>query len=193
MDEQQQTNTPGTAGETPARAANGPGSRARRWTIAGLMAATIAAVGGAFAWQGYAQAHGAGMGRFGWHGDMDPEAMGRRLEAMVGWVLADVDATPDQKSRITTIARGAVNDLAPMRQQHADARRKSLEMLAAPTIDRAQLERLRVEQMQLADTTTRRLSQALLDAAEVLNPDQRARLVNKWQQRHARRHSNRQG
>lgn len=180
------------AGRQPSTpAAASPRSRLRRWTIAGLAAATVAAVGGAFAWQGHARAHGPG--RMGWHGEMDPEALGRRLDAMVAWVLADVDATADQKSRIATIARGAVNDLAPMRKQHADARRRSLELLAAPAVDRAQIERLRVEQMQLADTATRRLTQALLDAADVLNPDQRAKLVDKWQQRHARRHASRQG
>jgi Spy/CpxP family protein refolding chaperone len=83
--------------------------------------------------------------------------------------------------------KAAANELAPLRQRHVEARRKSLELLAQPTIDRAQLEALRVEQMQLGDTVTRRMLQATLDAAEVLSPDQRAKLVERWRQRRARR------
>ena len=66
-----------------------------------------------------------------------------------------------------------------------------MELLAAPSIDRAQIESIRVQQLQLADTATRRMTQAMTDAAEVLNPDQRAKLVAKWQQHrgHRRKHS----
>jgi Spy/CpxP family protein refolding chaperone len=63
-----------------------------------------------------------------------------------------------------------------------------LQLLAAPTIDRAAIERIRVEQMQLAETATRRMTQALVDAAEVLNPEQRAKLAANWENRRRHRH-----
>lgn len=153
----------------------------RRWTIAGLAAGSIALAGAA--WHAHARAHAAAFGRHGWHGPIYPESMGRRIDAMVAWALADIDAAPEQRARIAAIAKAAANDLAPLRERHREARRKSLELLAAPTIDRAQLEALRVEQMQLGDTVTRRMLQALLDAADVLNAEQRALLVQKWRQR----------
>lgn len=153
----------------------------RRWTIAGLAAGTIGLAGAA--WYGHARAHGGPFGRHGWHGPMDPESMGRRIDALVAWALADIDVTPEQRARIAAIAKAAANDLAPLRERHRDARRKSLKLLAAPTIDRAQLEALRVEQMQCGDTATRRMLQALLDAADVLDPGQRALLMQKWRQR----------
>lgn len=156
-------------------------SARRRWTIAGLAAGTIALAGAA--WHGHARAHGGPFGRRGWHGPMDPESMGRRIDALVAWALADIDATPEQRARIAAIAKTAANDLAPLRERHREARRRSLELLAAPAIDRAQLEALRVEQMQLGDTATRRMLQTLLDAAEVLDPGQRALLVQKWRER----------
>jgi Spy/CpxP family protein refolding chaperone len=120
----------------------------------------------------------------------DPAAMSRRLDAMVGWVLADIDATQEQRDKIGAIAKAAAADLAPLRQQHIDARRQSIELLKQPTIDRAALEQLRAQQLQLGDTASRRMVQALADAAEVLTPDQRAKLIERWE---SRRHHRRRG
>ncbi len=179
-DEQMKSESPNAA----------PKSRARRWTLAGLGAASVATIAALGAgWHERAQAFGPGghhhgfMGR-GFGAGMDPEAMGKRLDAMVAFALADVDATQEQKNRISAIAKQAATDLAPLRKSHFEARRKSIALLAAPTIDRAQLEALRVQQMQLGDTVSRRLLQAIEDAAEVLTPDQRAKLAQRWQARH---------
>jgi Spy/CpxP family protein refolding chaperone len=157
----------------------------RRWTLAGIAAATVAVVGAGLSWHGHAQAHGFGGRHGGWE-QMDPEAMSRRIEAMVAFRLADVDATPEQKARITTIMKAAANDLSSLRGQGRDLRRKSMELLAAPTIDRAQLEVLRVQQSQLHETVSRRMLQAFADAAEVLSPEQRAKLAERMQRRHRR-------
>jgi len=46
-----------------------------------------------------------------------------------------------------------------------------------PSIDRARVEALRLEQMQQADRGSRRIVQGLADAAEVLIPSQRIRLA----------------
>jgi Spy/CpxP family protein refolding chaperone len=166
-------------------------SKPRRWMIAGLAAASIAAVGATLSWHASAEARGTMMGGPGFGldgGSTDPAVMGKRIDAMVQWMLADIDATDDQRTRIATILKGAANDLAPLRKQHQDARKSAMQLLAAPTIDRAKLETIRVQQLQLADTATRRMTQAMADAAEVLNPDQRAKLITKWQQRHGHRH-----
>lgn len=165
------------------------GTKPRRWVIAGLAAATVAAVGSSLAWHDRADAHGM-MGRgFGYGaGPVDPAAMSKRIDAAVQWMLADVDATDEQRTRIAAIVKAAANDLAAMRGKHMEARRRTVELLAAPTIDRAQIEAVRVEQMQLADSATRRMTQALADAAEVLNPEQRAKLAEKWEQRRGHRH-----
>lgn len=159
----------------------------RRWTLAGVAAATVAVIGAAFSWHGHAYAHGFGFGgRHGGWEQMDPEAMGKRLEAMVAFKLADIDATPEQKSRITAIVKGAFNDLASLRGQGRELRRKSMELLTAPTVDRAQIEALRVQQIQLHETVSRRMVQALVDAAEVLTPDQRAKIAEHMKRRHGR-------
>jgi len=168
-----------------------PRSRARRWTIAGVAAATVATVatiGATLAWHGAARAHGPGMMFGGLHGTMDgtsdPEAMAKRVDAMVGWLLADVDATAEQRGKIAAIFKGAINDLAPMHSQHMQARKQSLQLLTQPTIDRGQVEQLRVQQMQMGETASRRITQAILDAADVLTMAQRQQLAQKLQERH---------
>lgn len=160
----------------------------RRWTVAAIVAAAVAVAGAALSWHGQARAHGPGSGmhlRGGWE-QMDPDTMGRRIEAMIAYRLADIDATPEQKSRIAAIMKGAANDLRPVRTQLRDLRRQSMQALAAPTIDRNQVEALRVQQSQLRETVSRRMLQAFADAAEVLTPEQRAKLAERMQRRYER-------
>jgi len=166
--------------DTPAAAVS---SRPRRWVIAGLATATIAALGATLSWHERAEARGPMMGGpFGFGGgSSDPAVRAKRIDAMVQWMLADLNATDDQRSKISSILQAAANDLQPLRQQHMQARSAVMQLLAAPTIDRAQLETLRVQQIQLADTASKRMTQAMADAADVLNADQRAKLVAKWQ------------
>jgi Spy/CpxP family protein refolding chaperone len=165
-------------------------SKPRRWVIAGLATATIAALGATLSWHERAEAHGPMMdGPFGFgDGSSDPAVRAKRIDAMVQWMLADLSATDDQRSKISTILQAAANDLQPLRQQHMQARRTVMQLLAAPTIDRAQLESIRVQQMQLADNASKRMTQAMADAADVLSGDQRAKLVAKWQQHRGHGH-----
>jgi len=160
--------------------------RGRRWTLFGMGLATLAAAGAFAHRRAYAQSMMFGHGPGGWHGgmgDMDPAAQARRIEAMVAFALADVDATADQRDRIAAIMKAAANDLQASRKLHMQARRQSMQLLTASTIDRAQLEKLRIEQMQLGDSTSRRLLQAMIDSAEVLTPEQRAKVAERWQKR----------
>ena len=160
----------------------------RRWTLAAIAAASVAIAGAALAWHGHAHAQGPGHGHHmhgGWE-QMDPEVMGRRIEAMTALRLAEIDATPEQKSRIAAIMKAAANDLSPLRGQGREMRRKSMQLLAAPTIDRAQLEAVRAQQIQLHETVSRRMLQARADAAEVLTPEQRAKLAERMQRRFQR-------
>ena len=141
---------------------------------------------------GKAWAHG---GPGGWHrgggimgGAMDPAGMDGRIERMVKHFAVEVDATPEQKAKLAEIAKAAAKDLAPLREKVRDARKRGMELLAAPTIDRGAIERLRAEQIQSADAASKRLTRALADTAEVLTPEQRKQLAERMQKRRGWRH-----
>ena len=154
-------------------------NRSRRWTMAGIGVALAGAL--------TLSACGGGMhGHHGRHGDMaqmTPEEAGKRIDKMVNWVLDDVAATPDQKQKVAQIAKEAARDLMPLRTQHHAARGRGVELLSQPTIDRAAIEQLRVEELQLGETASKRFAQAIADAAEVLTPEQRVKLAARWKKR----------
>jgi Spy/CpxP family protein refolding chaperone len=144
----------------------------RRWF------AGIAAAGGLGLLVGAAQAQGWGRGRAG-----PGERGGRRMEYRIGRMLDDVGGTPEQKSRLVAIMQAAIADIRPLRDQAREARRQGLDLLAAPVIDRAALERTRAAQIQATDARSRRMVQAMADAAEVLTPEQRVKVAQRMKQR----------
>ncbi len=118
---------------------------------------------------------------FGGPGETDPAVAARRLDAMVAFRLADIDATPEQRARISAIVQSLVKDLFGTRAKMGELRRQSIALLGAAKTDRAALEKLRAEQMEIADTSSKRLLQALADGADVLTPEQRAKLMERHQ------------
>jgi Spy/CpxP family protein refolding chaperone len=109
-----------------------------------------------------------------------PGPIERGVERL-GWAT---DASTEQKQKIIAIAQKAADDVFALRAKHLEARTQILDTLAAPTIDRAKLEALRVDQMKLADAATKRVTDAVADIGDVLTPAQRADLgqrVERWQ------------
>jgi Spy/CpxP family protein refolding chaperone len=56
-------------------------------------------------------------------------------------------------------------------------------LMGGQNVDRAGMEKLRAEQIALADTASKRVTQALGDAAEVLTPAQRQKLAERMKER----------
>jgi Spy/CpxP family protein refolding chaperone len=151
----------------------------RRWRVAGL----AAAVAGVLAIGACSHTPHRGWGDGPAAGQMDPERASRFAERMADRLVSEVDGTPEQKQRIAAIAKDAMTDLAPLREQARTARRQSIDLLRAPTVDRAAIETLRAGQVALADGASKRLARAMADAAEVLTPEQRGRLADRMQRR----------
>jgi protein CpxP len=118
---------------------------------------------GSFAWQHF-------------HGPMTTAQIEDRADRAVRHLAIEVDATNDQQERLRVIVRNAVKDIVPMRDKVQTARTQARRLLTEPTVNRAEIERLRAEQIMLADQFSRRVAQALGDAGEVLNAEQRKKL-----------------
>lgn len=131
-----------------------------------------------------------GHGSHGWHGRggaaMDPVKMDERIESGVKRVLGGVDASDEQRARVTQIARQAAAELRGLRAQQMELRSKGLALLAAPEVDRAAIEALRAEQVRLVDAASKRISAALADTADVLTQAQRAKLAEHMKARGGR-------
>lgn len=120
-----------------------------------------------------------GIHKIGFFGPRSVEDAQRRAERMAKHLAVEVDATAQQTEKLIAIAKGVATDIYPMRETLREARKRGVDLVTAPALDRAALESLRAEQMGKVDALTKRLSTALADAAEVLTPDQRKVLAER--------------
>ncbi|WP_181161217.1 Spy/CpxP family protein refolding chaperone [Labrys okinawensis] len=152
---------------------------ARRWprvlVLGGAMAAGIALGAGGLA-------AAAVMGGGGWH-------HGPRLERIQNFVRMSLDsvaATSEQEAKVHDIIAAAYTDLAPKPEDRAAFRKQAVDLLRAPTIDKAAVEKLRSDFVARTDAKSKRFVEAVLSVADVLTPEQRAKLADRadlWAQR----------
>jgi protein CpxP len=64
-----------------------------------------------------------------------------------------------------------------VREQHMKNRQAFMDALSQPTVDRAALQQIRQSEIQLAESASDRFVTAIADAADVLTPEQRGKLV----------------
>ena len=95
---------------------------------------------------------------------------------MIRHIAVEVDATAEQQEKLRGIVKNAVKDMLPMREKIFAARQQARDLLFGQSVDRAAIEKLRSEQIGTVDALSKRLTQALADAAEVLTPEQRRKL-----------------
>jgi len=102
-----------------------------------------------------------------------------RIQNFVRMALDSVGATSDQEAKIHDIVAKSFTDLAPKPEEHDAFRKQVLELLKAPTIDKAAIEKLRAQHIAEMDAKSKTLVDAVEQAAEVLTPDQRTKLADK--------------
>jgi protein CpxP len=102
---------------------------------------------------------------------------------MLGRALDAVNATPEQRTRIGEIMKAAAADVRQQREVSRGLREQAMTLFAQPTVDARAVEALRQQMVQQHDQSSRRWTQAMLDASAVLTPDQRKQLAERMKQR----------
>jgi len=125
--------------------------------------------------------HHGGMGGMGMMGG-SPERMGRMLDRM----LDGLNASDSQRDQIKQIAAQAAADLKGQAAAARDLRRRGMQVFTAPAVDANAAEQIRLQTMQLHDQMSRRVTQAMVAAASVLTPEQRARIGERLKDRQTR-------
>ena len=144
-----------------------------------IAAALLLAAGGALTLPALAQPGPMGMGPGGMmHGAGHPgQGMDRMLE--------QVGATADQRAQIKQIAQAAEADLKAQHDAGRTLHQQLQTAFAQPTIDARAVESLRAQISAQHDATSKRMTQAMLDASNVLTADQRKTLSDLMSKRQA--------
>jgi protein CpxP len=111
-------------------------------------------------------------------GPLSPAQIDERIDRMSKHLAIELDATPDQQQKLAAIAKSAVHDLLPLREKAQAARGQAVALFTAPSVDRDAIERLRAQQVGLAETASKRIAQALGDASDALTPEQRRKIAD---------------
>jgi protein CpxP len=111
-----------------------------------------------------------------------PERMAGKIDRM----LDGLNASEAQRSQIKQIAAAAATDLKAQAEAGKALRQRAMQAFTAPTVDAAAAEQVRQQMLQQHDQMSRRMTQAMLDAARVLTPEQRTRLGERIRDRQAR-------
>ena len=144
--------------------------------LAGLAALGVMAPR-AMAFRGLHGSFGHGHRGFGASMLKDPAAAKEHAGMAVEFALRGVNATDEQKQQARRITDRLVDELGPMAQVHRENREAIAKELAKPQIDRAAIEKLRQQELELADRASKLAVTGIADLADVLTAEQRQDLI----------------
>lgn len=110
---------------------------------------------------------------------IDQEKMSQMAGKHIEHMLAEVDASKEQKTKASEIVKKSVLNGAPLLEQMRDNHQKVFTLLKAKEIDKAAIEQLRTEQLKTMDEMSKQMTQTMLAIAELLTPEQRDKLSEK--------------
>ena len=99
------------------------------------------------------------------------------VQRAVTHALDSVGASSAQEAKIHDIVAARFAELGPDPDERAAMRKQALDLLAAPTVDRAAVEKMRLDAVARFDAKSKTVAAGLLDIADQLKPEQRAKLA----------------
>jgi periplasmic protein CpxP/Spy len=152
--------------------------RGLKRVVLGVMVA-IAATLGLSAWAQHGPGgHGGGMGAGMFGGS--PEHIQHMLD--------DLNASDAQRAQIKQIVKAAATDMKAQREAGRALHEKAMQVFTAPAVDANAAEQLRQQMLVQHEQMSRRVLQAMLEASNVLTPEQRAKLGEQMKKRSDRMH-----
>lgn len=147
-----------------------PGGNARRLCRQAVLIACAILVSGVVA----------GCGRHHHHGAKTPEEFRARFDKATQRALKKMDATEDQKARIQPIADDLATAMYGFRQEHKAIRGRFLKAFEAEKVDPEEVAKIRADVLALADRASRKMTESILKASDVLTAEQRRKLAERW-------------
>ena len=164
----------------------------RRIAITALTLGSITAAGVGYAASNDKHGPDDAMGGpgYGHMGHMGGKGFGSDfMEFRMNKMLDRVDATDEQKQKIKAIFEKTRDTLKAERKEAkaGDNRQKMIDILKAPTIDAAAVETLRADRTARMEARSKAMTAAIVEAANVLTPEQRVKLADEMQHHGKRR------
>lgn len=121
-----------------------------------------------------------GMG--GWRG-MHGDGMGMHGGRMGERMLALAGASAEQRTKVHEIMKAAFEDIRKLHEGGQAVHQQMAQLLLAPKIDAAAVEAARQRMSAQHESVSKRMTQAMLDSAAVLTPEQREKIAARMKAR----------
>jgi protein CpxP len=103
------------------------------------------------------------------------------IQRFVHNALDSAGATTAQEAKVHDIIAATFADVTQGADQREAVRKQMLDLLRAPTVDAAAIEKLRAERIARMDAISTKITSAFVDAANQLTPKQRATLADRFE------------
>ncbi|HSI56014.1 MAG TPA: Spy/CpxP family protein refolding chaperone [Ideonella sp.] len=112
------------------------------------------------------------------HGMREPMGMAMPFAGLMSPPLLDeIDATAQQREQLRTIAEAARSDWKAQHEAGKAEHDQLMQLFTQPTVDAKAAEALRKQMLARQDTASKRMTQAMLESAQVLTVDQRLKMA----------------
>ncbi len=122
----------------------------------------------------------AGCARHRHEGAKTPEEYRQRFDKVTQRAFKAIDATDEQKARIQPISDDLAVALYGFREESRAIGARFIKAFEADKVDPAEFAKIREDGLALADRASAKLNEAVVKAGEVLTPEQRRKLVQRW-------------